>query len=156
MKTTTRRVWRARGGASLLGLFLLWLSSSLVWAEEAKMIAAGKREFARNCAMCHGAGGRGDGVMATLDLLTNPPPNLTRISKRHNGAFPFSKIYRIIDGRTPVEGYNTPDMPIWGEAFLREASATPSAQTPEAEERVKNRILALVYYLQTIQEGSGE
>ena len=111
------------------------------------MIAAGKREFRQHCALCHGLGGTGDSVMVNLNLLTVNPPDLTQLRKRNEGVFPFWHVYRIIDGREPVKGHGTSDMPIWGDTFREEEGTGLAAET-----RAVGRILAIVYYLQSIQE----
>jgi len=55
--------------------------------------------------------------MTSLNLLTVRPMDLTQLSKKHQGQFPFWQVYRVIDGREEVKGHGTRDMPIWGEVF---------------------------------------
>jgi hypothetical protein len=50
----------------------------------------------------------------------------------------------VIDGRTKVTGHGGPDMPVWGDAFMRTAENLTEAS-------LKHRIQALVDYLETIQ-----
>ena len=69
------------------------------------------------------------------------------LRKRNEGVFPFWHVYRIIDGREPVKGHGTSDMPIWGDTFREEEGTGLAAET-----RAVGRILAIVYYLQSIQE----
>lgn len=116
-------------------------------AQEAEIVAAGKREFRHACALCHGIGGKGESVMTTFNLLTIKPPDLTQVSKRNNGQFPFWRMYRIIDGREEVRGHGTQDMPIWGTVFIQQEGNNLAAET-----RAIGRILEVVYYLQSIQE----
>jgi hypothetical protein len=116
-------------------------------AQQEAIAAVGQQEFRHACAVCHGLDGKGESVMTTLNLLTVRPTDLTQLSKKHQGQFPFWQVYRIIDGREEVKGHGTRDMPIWGEVFRQ----------PEGGKRVDEtcaigRILALVYYLQSIQE----
>ena len=85
--------------------------------------------------------------MTSLNLLTVRPTDLTQLSKKHQGQFPFWQVYRIIDGREEVKGHGTRDMPIWGEVFRQ-----PHGGKRVDETSVLGRILALVYYLQSIQE----
>jgi mono/diheme cytochrome c family protein len=140
------RWWRKPG--SLAGLFLVavsWAAPGL--AQEAEVVTAGKREFRQHCAVCHGLGGTGDSVMVNLNLLTVKPTDLTQLKKRHKGTFPFWHVYRIVDGREPVKGHGTADMPIWGNTFQEKEGTSLAAET-----RISGRILQLVYYLQSIQE----
>jgi hypothetical protein len=81
-----------------------------------------------------------------MNLLTVKPADLTQISKRSNGTFPFWKTYRVIDGREEIKGHGNRDMPIWGAEFRSESTSNPTAQT-----QVRGRILELVYYLQSLQ-----
>lgn len=130
--------------AGVIGIALLegWAGRGL--AQEQEVAAAGKPAYDRNCAVCHGREGKGDGVAA--GMLTVKPADLTQISKNNGGNFPFWRVYRVIDGREDVKGHGTRDMPLWGEVFRMEASASITAQS-----QVRGRILELVYYLQSIQ-----
>ena len=123
----------------------LWWATS--FAQESEVVASGKYEFHQNCVICHGVDGKGDSIMMNLNLLADKPPDLTQLSKQHGGKFPFWQVYRIIDGREPVKGHGTPDMPIWGDLFdMQEGKSLPS------ETKAAGRILNLVHYLQSIQE----
>jgi len=79
-------------------------------------------------------------------MFTVKPADLTQISKKNNGEYPFWKVYRTIDGREEVKSHGTRDMPIWGSDFRMEAGTNALA-----ESQVRGRILELVYYLQSIQ-----
>ena len=118
--------------------------------EEDFTVVFGKSEFGKRCAVCHGPDGVGDGPLA--DLLLQPPPDLTKISQRNNGKFPILDIYQAIDGRRGLRAHGTMDMPIWGNYYKAEVSE--DLRTPHDvnyEEIVHGRILALVYYIQSIQ-----
>jgi len=135
--------------AGVIAVALLWVMSGKGLAQEKeatwKEVAdAGKPTYEQYCAVCHGREGKGDGGAA--NLLTVKPADLTQISKKSGGTYPFWRIYRIIDGREAVKGHGTSDMPIWGTEFRPEAgrgAASPSL--------VRGRILELVYYLEYIQ-----
>jgi mono/diheme cytochrome c family protein len=43
--------------------FFVW--ANLASAQEAEVVAAGKKEFRRSCVLCHGLSGHGEGVMTT-------------------------------------------------------------------------------------------
>ena len=103
---------------------------------------AGNGDYQIFCASCHGAEARGDGVIAKS--LKKPPPDLTVLTKRHDGVFPAEKVYKIIDGREPGSSHTSSDMPAWGDVF---AKASGSA----GPENVAARINAIVAYLKTLQ-----
>ncbi len=114
------------------------------WAQE---FDVGKMEFQSSCAPCHGIGGKGNGPVSAA--LKTHPPDLTLLAKRSNGVFPIAAVYEMIDGRRSVSTHGTREMPIWGDRFKRPFIYIPPA-SPEAV--VHSRILALVDYLNRIQE----
>jgi mono/diheme cytochrome c family protein len=110
--------------------------------EQGSHAAIGNYLFKTYCATCHGTSARGDGPLA--DSMRRRPANLTEIAKRNKGTYPKELVYKIIDGREKVPGHGGPDMPVWGDAFMRTSESTDEAS-------VKHRIQALVDYLETIQ-----
>jgi mono/diheme cytochrome c family protein len=142
---TTRYVLRGVAAASLLlGVTLLAVHAQAAGQERAAGNNAplGSFLFKTYCASCHGTSGRGDGPLA--DSMRRRPANLTEIAKRNNGVYPRELVHQIIDGRQPVRGHGGPDMPVWGDAFMRTSEASDEAS-------VKHRIQALVDYLETVQ-----
>lgn len=119
-----------------------------VQAQEQEVIDAGKREFQRSCAACHGADAKGTGPAA--NALNVKPADLTQMSKKHGGTFLFWQTYDKISGRgeeVTIRGHGTREMPIWGDRFRLEPGASEQNALG-----VRGRILSLVYYLQSIQE----
>lgn len=129
----------------LTTMVMVWAIQAL--AQEQDVIAAGKREFQRSCATCHGVEAKGDGPSA--NALNVQPADLTQMSKKHGGVFLFWRTYEKISGRDEevIRGHGTREMPIWGERFRLESNAGE-----EYKLGVRGRILSLVYYLQSIQE----
>lgn len=140
-----RKIWRRAallaGAAAAVGF------SHPGFAQEQEVAAVGKPLYENNCMVCHGQKAKGDGPMVTFGLLVVPASDLTQLSKKHNGEFPFWKTYRVIDGREKIKGHGSEDMPLWGDEFRLDAGSGMMAQT-----EVRGKILALVYYLQSIQE----
>lgn len=114
------------------------------------VVEHGEKEYQSACAMCHGDDGRGDGPMA--DLLQIETPDLTKLSERAGGTFPFRNTLLLIDGRD-VRAHGG-DMPLWGERYTALAYAdNPEAGAPDTPDlEAQGRLLALVSYLETIQE----
>ena len=110
----------------------------------------GESLFRNNCAVCHGMTGAGDGPVA--ELFAQRPGNLKELAKANNGAFPFSEVYQSINGRRDVTAHGNSEMPIWGDLFLEEALPATVHPGVSAEDLVQGRILALTYYLQSLQE----
>lgn len=135
---------RLKEAIMVLMVGLLWETPGVTQAQEQEVAAAGKPVYDQYCASCHGREAKGDGP--AMNLLTVKPADLTQISKRNNGTFPFWKIYRAVDGREDIKGHGSRDMPIWGAEFRSETTSSPAAQS-----QVRGRILELVYYLQSIQ-----
>ncbi len=130
---------------SVVSTFLV-VGTSVVQAQEQEVIEAGKKEFMRSCATCHGVDGAGNGPAAPA--LNVRPANVTHLAKRHGGVFLFWRTYEKISGRDEqvVPGHGTREMPIWGERFRFEPKAGDEHNTS-----VRGRILSLVHYLQSIQ-----
>jgi mono/diheme cytochrome c family protein len=135
MRTLIITVWTV--------VVLLLGRSPVVIAQEV-VLTSGQLEYQSYCASCHGRDGKGKGAMA--DLLRAVPADLTQLNKKHGGQFPFWRIYGTIDGREEVMAHGSRTMPVWGAHFLTEAGGQPLD-----EQRVIGRILALVYYLESIQ-----
>jgi mono/diheme cytochrome c family protein len=113
----------------------------------------GKNEYEARCAMCHGAGGKGDGWLA--NNLLKRPPSLTLLKKNNGGVFPMATVTEVIDGRKAVSLHGPREMPVWGTVFrVEEKAATaarPATLTPE-EQLVRAKIRALTNYVLQLQE----
>lgn len=130
-----------------LSLLLAAISAGSSLAQEAQIRARGQFHYQRYCAVCHGEQGTGNGPMAA-DLRV-PPADLTQLSKKNGGQFPFWQAYRVVEGREAVRGHGTREMPLWGEELRREENAAlPRLQ----EDLVAGRIWQLLWYVQSLQE----
>jgi mono/diheme cytochrome c family protein len=107
--------------------------------------ASAKEDFMRNCASCHGANGRGHGP--DVKMLGIKPSDLTAISLRNGGIFPYQQVEDTIDGRKTIPGHKRFDMPFWGTTMQPEGQEF----TPASEAKVKARIDAMVDYIRSIQ-----
>ena len=131
----------------------LALAAPLASAQQTSL-EAGRVEYLSACAGCHGSGGRGDGPLA--DLMKIETPDLTRLTARAGGEFPWGDAIALIDGRSLVRAHGT-DMPVWGDRYTlqaqQEGRSLPGPHASGAPELiVRGRILSLVYYLETLQE----
>ena len=93
--------------------------------------------------------------------LKVPPPDLTVLAKRNNGAFPTDALYQTIDGTKAIAAHGSREMPIWCERFnpfvgLPHAvdpyywNLAGPEQSPEVV--VRRRILAVIDYLGRVQQ----
>jgi len=106
----------------------------------AKDADVSKMEYQSSCAACHGIDAKGNGPVGTE--LKTPPSDLTVLARKHDGVFPYDLVYQMIDGRnTTIASHGTRDMPVWGYRF-----------GPPQAFRYKNRILAVIDYLKSLQE----
>jgi mono/diheme cytochrome c family protein len=121
------------------------LTAAPATPQEGTEVVSGSATYRTYCAVCHGREGRGDGPLA--GSLRFSPPDLTLVAKRNGGRYPEDLVRRIIDGRKPVKGHGGPDMPVWGDAFK-------NASDSDSEDKVKEKIDALVEYLRQIQEAA--
>lgn len=134
--------------STILAASIICAGASVSVAEE----SIGEREFMKNCAVCHGANGAGNGPI--LDFLKAAPADLTTISARNGGQFPFQAAYDTIANVESNRAHGTSEMPVWGDRFNMEIIAeegefgTGTSGIPAA----RTRILELVFYLATIQQ----
>jgi len=113
--------------------------SRMGFAQTGTMGVSGQGIFESYCATCHGTSGTGDGPLAVSMKVR--PADLTKIAQRNGGEFPAAQVAQIIDGRHPVKGHGSGDMPVWGDAFGKSADAMS----------VDEKIQRLVGYLESIQ-----
>jgi mono/diheme cytochrome c family protein len=76
----------------------------------------GAKTFRYYCAACHGADGRGHGPASVA--LKHAVPDLTLLSQRSGGKFPYQHVKEIIEGKEPGPlAHGDREMPIWGPIF---------------------------------------
>jgi mono/diheme cytochrome c family protein len=111
-------------------------------------VDVGQREYSLSCAACHGKTGKGDGPL--VELLTKTPTDLTEIQKNAGAVFPFDRLYTVIDGREMIAAHGSREMPVWGDQFRMDA-AELGRGFPLTESLVRGRIVALIFYIYTLQ-----
>jgi mono/diheme cytochrome c family protein len=93
------------------------------------------------CATCHGKDGKGGGPMSAS--LRIPPADLTRISARNGGKFPFLAVQKIISGEQQGPAtHGTREMPVWGPIF---------SEVSWDQDLGRVRIYSLAMYLEGLQ-----
>jgi mono/diheme cytochrome c family protein len=105
-------------------------------------LAEGATLYKRNCAVCHGNDAKG-GSAPKSRLFTQPAPDLTTLTKRHNGKFPGEYVASVLRSGAKVPGHGPAEMPVWGTIFKASANS--------GEAQVDHRIAALTAYLESLQ-----
>ena len=101
----------------------------------------GARIFQYHCAVCHGADGRGHGPDAVV--LTHPVPDLTLISQKSGGRFPYQRVKEVIEGKEPgLLAHGDREMPRWGPIFHEVESDQDWGEV---------RLAAIAQHIQSIQ-----
>jgi mono/diheme cytochrome c family protein len=114
---------------------------------EAQEVDYGQAEYMDSCAVCHGPDGKGNGPMAE-ELMTRPA-DLTVLSQKNKGTFPYNRVFAVIDGRYIVPGHGPREMPVWGRKFLEKDA---EVYGPSGGEIVTTeRIHELAGYLESLQ-----
>lgn len=103
--------------------------------------ASGREMFKTYCAACHGADAKGAGP-ASSDLKT-VPPDLTTLTKRHDGKFPGDYIANVLRYGAKAPAHGSSEMPVWGPLFASVSSRDASLVTM--------RIANLVRYVESLQ-----
>jgi mono/diheme cytochrome c family protein len=135
----------------LAGVAAVWLAAGGALAEEAAGGEAasgesvlGEAVYSTHCAICHGAGGAGDGPIA--ELLTVEVPDLTSLQAANGGVFPVARVWDVIENGGGIGAHGAPDMPPWGERLLVDAYLASGIEVaPAAREAfVRARLLAVI------------
>jgi mono/diheme cytochrome c family protein len=103
----------------------------------------GAKIFRYYCAACHGVDGRGHGPASVA--LKHPVPDLTLVSRRSGGQFPYQRVKEIVGGEEsgpPAHGNR--EMPIWGPIFHEVESDQDWGEV---------RLDAITKYIASIQRG---
>jgi len=139
-KTRFRLSW---GGPELPGRHRL--------AADKDKIDIGKPEYEQKCTICHGALGKGDGAYS--EMLTKRATDLTVLSKKNGGVFPFARVFEIIEGTHELKAHGTRDMPIWGKEYRSSKYYDYYLHDPEMDRSyfARSRILALTEYIYRLQ-----
>jgi mono/diheme cytochrome c family protein len=102
----------------------------------------GKAMFKQYCAACHGLDAKGHGpAHASLKV---PAADLTTLSKRHGGEFPYDYVSNILRFGPGVAAHGSSEMPTWGSIFQYIDKYN--------ENVVKERIKNLSLYIFSLQQ----
>lgn len=119
-------------------------------AQAADRLDLGKREYEANCVVCHGPSAKGNGSYA--ELLKTRVPDLTVLARKNGGVFPVARVYEVIDGTQSVAAHGSREMPIWGTEYKAKAAQYYVDVPYDEQAFVRARILALIDYLNRLQE----
>lgn len=136
--------------------FIVMATITCVWAQD---IEKGRIEFLSNCAVCHGADGKGAGRMSST--LKIRPADLTVLAKKNSGVFLPEAVAERVDGRSAP--HRSSAMPVWGcrqgppPSQQRKLFGTKPIDSLldmpcDPEDVIQKRIRDIVGYLAQIQE----
>lgn len=143
----THSMTRALGAATLA---LLVQTGSAAAQQLPQGFEIGAAEFNNSCASCHGSDAKGAGFLTRVFRGVDPG-DLTQLAADNDGQFPFDAVFEVIDGRAMVAAHGDRKMPVWGDRYWETAMSTHGPDSFN-EQRARNRVLELVYFLQSIQE----
>jgi mono/diheme cytochrome c family protein len=131
-----------------LALLFLVVSDLGTSSALAQKMTYGEAEYLNSCSVCHGEFGKGDGPLG--DELMHRPADLTQLSKRNHGEFPYWHVFEVIDGRFSVPSHGDREMPVWGRQFLEGDQNEFGKVGGEAV--TEERIHQLTEYVQSLQK----
>ena len=105
-------------------------------------VPTGKVMFKQYCAACHGLDAKGHGPARSA--LKVPAADLTTLSKRHGGEFPYDLVTNVLRFGPGVAAHGSSDMPTWGGIFQYMDNYNQGV----VQKRIKN----LCDYLASLQE----
>jgi mono/diheme cytochrome c family protein len=105
-------------------------------------VPSGKEMFKQYCAACHGLNAKGHGPARAA--LKVPAADLTTLTKRHGGEFPYDLVTNVLRFGPGVAAHGSSDMPTWGGIFQYMDNYNQAA----VQKRIKN----LCDYLVSLQE----
>ena len=136
----------------ITGILMLTAGSLAFALEDISTTSIGKLEFQKNCASCHGMGGKGDGPF--VEFLKQAPSDLTTLSQKNAGIFPQESVYDWIRDASKIRAHGSQEMPIWGDRYNQEIIEQFGPMYTGPASSVRQRILELVFYIATIQQKS--
>lgn len=107
--------------------------------------ASGQEMYERYCIKCHGARGKGDGIVASaLDVA---PTDLSALAASNNGEFPADRVAYVLRHGPEIPSHGTSDMPCWGDLF-HSLGRGYKGSDPSVQWRIAN----LTKYIESLQE----
>lgn len=94
----------------LLAPGCLAIQFGVAWAEE--KMSYGEGEYLNSCAACHGLHGKGDGPL--VDFLNKTPADLTLLSKKNGGEYPYWRSDVLSPTRFLIKMARTADLIVTG------------------------------------------
>ena len=140
-----KAAWMIAGLVAALGAGQPWVALGQ------EKVDLGKREYDANCAVCHGAAGKGDGPFSGVGDWKQAAADLTTLARRNNGVFPFARVYEFIDGTQVAKAHGTREMPIWGADYLAKGAEYYRGTPFNPELYARARIFALTEYVYRLQ-----
>ena len=134
---------------TLIGATVLGFIGTLAWipaTHAADPGPAAKQLYLKYCSACHGETGKGEGAVS--GLMQPKPTDLTQMTKKSGGSFPFVPVMEAIDGTKTVRGHGDSQMPVWGESFRTELSNG----SLNHQARLRGRLMLITEYIQSIQQ----
>lgn len=139
--------------SAFLGTILVCFAVAGHAADKAttRKVDIGKAEYEQKCTICHGPLGKGDGAYSVM--LKKPASDLTTLSKKNGGVFPFAQVFETIEGTHELKAHGTREMPIWGKEYRSSKYYDDYLHDPESDRTyfARSRILALTEYIYRLQ-----
>lgn len=139
--TTMRQALLVRG--MVFVIFVILAKDQAIAAQApfpSVWVPSGEVMYKQFCAACHGAHAQGNGPAASR--FKTQPPDLTTLTKRHGGKFPYDYVSSILRFGPGSSAHGSSEMPTWGPIF--------QTIDRDSENAVQERIRNLADYLASL------
>lgn len=141
--------------SAFLGTVLVFIAGGGYAADkdDTRKLTLAKPSMNRSAPFAMARWERGTARIAYSVMLKKPASDLTTLSRKNSGVFPFARVFETIEGTHELKAHGTREMPIWGREYRSSKYYDDYLHDPESDRSyfARSRILALTEYIYRLQ-----